>query len=91
VALEQQYDDPAAVRRVRASVLGPHADALAQFLVRRGHARHTIQRYLNALEHLGAIFRAQGLRLATATRATRGLRCGPIRSVTATGLAVPDV
>jgi len=67
VVLEQQYDDPAAATRVRESVLGPHADALAQFLVRPGHARHTIQRYLNAVEHPGAIFRAQGLRLATAT------------------------
>jgi len=65
--LEQQYDSPAAVDRVRASVLGIHADALVDFLVRRGHAKHTINLYLNSLEHLGAIFRAQGLRLATAT------------------------
>ncbi len=65
--LDQQYDSPAATERVRASVLGIHADALAQFLVSRGHARYTINRYLNALEHLGSIFRAQGLPLAIAT------------------------
>jgi hypothetical protein len=45
--LEQQYDSPAAVDRVRASVLGIHADALVDFLVRRGHAKHTIKLYLN--------------------------------------------
>jgi hypothetical protein len=33
--LEQQYDSPAAVDWVRASVLGIHADALVDFLVRR--------------------------------------------------------
>ena len=57
--LERQYDSPAAVERVRSSVLGIHADALTQFLVSRGHARYTINVYLNALEHLGLIFRAQ--------------------------------
>jgi hypothetical protein len=65
--LERQYDSPAAVERVRSSVLGIHADALTQFLVSRGHARYTINVYLNALEHLGLIFRAQGLPLAIAT------------------------
>ncbi len=44
--LDQQYDSPAATERVRASVLGIRADALAQFLVSRGHARYTINRYL---------------------------------------------
>src|SRR5258707_11436565 len=67
VMLERQYDSPAAVERVRSSVLGIHADALTQFLVSRGHARYTINVYLNALEHLGLIFRAQGLPLAIAT------------------------
>jgi hypothetical protein len=62
-AVRQSRGDRAGAREL----LGIHADALAQFLVSRGHARHTIKCYLNALEHLGLIFPALGLPFAIAS------------------------
>ena len=58
--LEKYFSAPKTLRRLRAGISGPHIDAFADDLERKGYAHASAVRYIRAAAHLGCFVQRQG-------------------------------
>ena len=58
--LETYFSAPKTLRRLRGGISGPHIDAFADDLERKGYAPSSSVRYIRAASHLGCFVQRKG-------------------------------
>ena len=59
--LETYFSAPKTLQRLRGGISGPHIDAFADDLERKGYAPSSSVRYIRAASHLGCFVQRKGV------------------------------